>query len=73
LRKNGYTADMDFMDRSLKAQMKLANKFSAKFAIIIGDDEVATGNAVLKNMGTGEQQQINVDVLLNKLDTEVKD
>lgn len=73
LRKNGYTADMDFMDRSLKAQMKLANKFSAKFAIIIGDEEVATGNAVLKNMGTGEQQQINVDVLLNKLDTEVKD
>lgn len=73
LRKNGYTADMDFMDRSLKAQMKLANKFSAKYAIIIGDEEVATGQAVLKNMGTGEQQQINVDVLLNKLDTEVKD
>lgn len=72
LRKNGYIADMDFMDRSLKAQMKLANKFSAQYAVIIGDDEVATNSAVLKNMQTGEQQQINLDELLKKLDTEVK-
>ncbi len=71
LRKSGYIADMDFMDRSLKAQMKLANKFSAQYAVIIGDDEVATNSAVLKNMQTGEQQQINFDELLKKLDTEV--
>lgn len=73
LRHAGFTADMDFMGRSLKAQMKLANKYLARFAVIIGDDEVQTGSANLKDMATGEQQQISMDDLLNKLDTEVKD
>lgn len=73
LRHAGFTADMDFMGRSLKAQMKLANKYSARFAVIIGDDEVQAGSINLKDMATGEQQQISMDDLLNKLDTEVKD
>lgn len=73
LRHAGFTADMDFMGRSLKAQMKLANKYSARFAVIIGYDEVQTGSVNLKDMATGEQQQISMDDLLNKLDTEVKD
>lgn len=73
LRHAGFTADMDFMGRSLKAQMKLANKYSARFAVIIGDDEVQAGSVNLKDMATGEQQQISMDDLLNKLDTEVKD
>lgn len=73
LRQAGFTADMDFMGRSLKAQMKLANKFSAKFAAVIGDNEVQTGQVNVKNMETGEQQQIKIEDLLNKLNTEVKD
>ncbi|MEG6585600.1 histidine--tRNA ligase [Dendrosporobacter sp. 1207_IL3150] len=73
IRQAGHTADMDFMERSLKAQMKLANKYSAKFAVIIGDDEVATGKVLLKDMKTGEQQHIMVEELLNKLDAEVEE
>jgi histidyl-tRNA synthetase len=56
LRKAGLACDMDMMNRSLKAQLKYANKYPARFVAIIGDEEVVQGNVMLKNMDSGEQR-----------------
>lgn len=61
LRARGIFADFDVMGRSLKAQMKYADKLSAKRVLIIGSSELESGRAVLKNMATGEQTEISLD------------
>lgn len=71
LRKRGITSDMDFMNRSLKAQMKLANKCLASYVAIIGEDEAAQGKVMLKNMTSGEQELLDFDQALNKLKAEM--
>jgi len=61
LRNEGYTAEYDLMNRSLKAQMKYANKINAAYTMVIGDNEIESGKAKLKNMSTGEETEIAVD------------
>ena len=51
----------DTLQRGLKAQMKEANKINAKYAIIIGDDEITAKKLTIKNMDTGHQETINID------------
>lgn len=60
LRKNGYIVETDLMNKSLKAQMKYANKIGAKFTLVIGNNEISTGKANLKNMQTSEVKEINL-------------
>ena len=70
LRDVGIFAEKDIMGRSLKAQLKYADKKKAKYVITIGDNEIETGKASLKNMATGEEEQINLEEiqeLLKKL------
>ena len=54
-RGEGLRAQSDLMGRSLKAQMKYADKVKAKYTVVLGDDEVANKTAVAKNMLTKEQ------------------
>lgn len=54
LRQAGYAVETDCLGRSVKAQMKYANKIHARYSCIIGDSEVETGRIRLKNMETGE-------------------
>ena len=56
LRNNEIACDIDFENKSLKAQMRMADKLGAKFVLIIGDDEIAKGEAMLRDMATKEQQ-----------------
>jgi histidyl-tRNA synthetase len=59
LRAAGFAVDRGYDNRSMKAQMKLANRSAARFALIIGDDELAAGTVVVKPMhGEGEQVAI---------------
>ena len=51
----------DMQRRSLKAQMKEANKLNAKYTIIIGDNELRASKAVIKNMDSGEQKNVHFD------------
>ncbi|TYQ12898.1 UNVERIFIED_CONTAM: histidyl-tRNA synthetase [Acetivibrio alkalicellulosi] len=67
LRKEGLSAQMDLMDRSLKAQMKYANKLGACYSIVLGDNEIDTNKAFLKNMDSGEQKEINLDTVIDRL------
>jgi len=56
LRAAGFGADRGYDNRSMKAQMKLANRSGARFALIVGDDELAAGTVVVKPMyGEGDQ------------------
>jgi len=56
LRAGGFAADRGYDNRSMKAQMKLANRSGARFALIVGDDELVAGTVVVKPMkGDGEQ------------------
>ena len=61
LRHAGLTASMDFAKRSMKAQMKQAGKSNAKFALIIGEDEVKNNTVTVKNLSNSEQQNISID------------
>jgi histidyl-tRNA synthetase len=67
LRLAGFTADMDFTARSIKAQMKHANKYPARFVAIIGEDEAAKGQVMLKNMETSEQELVALSEVIKKV------
>lgn len=57
LRRAGIKADMDHCARSLKAQFKFANKTGARLCVTLGDDEVASGRAVIKDMRDHQDQE----------------
>lgn len=64
MRSEGIRAEGDSVGRSVKAQMKYANKIGARYSVILGDNEIAEDTANLKNMETGEQEQIKVSELV---------
>jgi histidyl-tRNA synthetase len=59
----GMAVEMDYGDRSLKAQMKRANRLNAARVLIVGESELQNGAAVLRNMTTKEQQEVPLDGL----------
>ncbi|AIY05193.1 histidyl-tRNA synthetase [Planococcus sp. PAMC 21323] len=61
LRVNGISADMDFTGRKVKAQMKSADRKGAAFVIVIGETELESGKVKLKEMATGEQQEMSFE------------
>ncbi len=63
-RESGIPADMDYSGKSLKAQMKAADRQKAQYVYIIGEDEVAKGGAVLKNMATSEERTVTFENIL---------
>ena len=65
LRKAGVKAEADTVGRSVKAQMKYANKIGAAYSMILGADEIEKGKAVLKCMETGEGQEIELSNITN--------
>ncbi len=56
LRKQGVKAAIDYSGRSLKAQLKQASRVNARYSLIVGEDEWARGEGILRNMKTQEQQ-----------------
>lgn len=59
-RSEGLKAQSDLMNRSLKAQMKYADKIGARYTVVLGDDEVQSKKAVAKNMQTKEQLSLDL-------------
>jgi histidyl-tRNA synthetase len=71
-RRANYSVDFDYLDRSVKAQMREANKLNARFVLFIGGDEYKSGYCNLKNMSTGDQLQFplnQLDQILTNLKT----
>lgn len=58
VRSNGVIVETDYMDRSVKAQMKYANKLGAKYTVIIGSQELEDNQARVKDMESGEQTEL---------------
>ncbi len=67
LRNDGFSAEFDHMSRSLKAQMKYADKIGAKFTTVLGDNELSDGKCILKDMQTGEQTVVETDKIADFL------
>ena len=67
LRSAGISAESDISSRSLKAQMKYADKIGAEYTLVLGDNEVESGRAVLKRMSDGEKREIALDALVSEL------
>ena len=67
LRAAGVAVAMEFEDRKMKKAMAAADKARARFALIIGDNEVASGTYGLKNLKTGEQESLTLDAIISKL------
>jgi histidyl-tRNA synthetase len=65
LRRSGHSVEL--VEGKLKRTMELANKFGARFALIVGDNEMAAGRYALKNMTTGEQENLTRDEIASKL------
>lgn len=64
LRCDGIYAECDISQRSLKAQMKYADKIGAKYTLILGDSELECGKAQLKNMKESTQREISLDCIV---------
>lgn len=72
LRTGGLSAETDFMDRSVKAQMKYAGKLQCGYSVIIGESEIDAGCVNVKNMATGESENVAVDNAVEYLKSKCK-
>ena len=67
LRQNGISTSFDTLRRSVKAQMREANRLAATHAVIVGDEEIADSSAKVKNLKTGEQNATSMKDLVSHL------
>ncbi|MDR1927335.1 MAG: histidine--tRNA ligase [Oscillospiraceae bacterium] len=60
IRADGWGVQYDIIGRSLKAQMKYADKIGARFTVVLGEEELTSGRARLKNMSTGAEEVLSL-------------
>ena len=63
----GIQSEMDFSDRSLKSQMKRADRLGAEYVLIVGEKEIKEGSVILRNMTTKEQIPIPIDGVVDRV------
>ena len=68
LRARGIRADVDLMRRSMSKNLKYASSVGARYAVIVGKDEMAKRSVTLRNMASGEQTLVNADLLAEELE-----
>ncbi len=67
LRQAGFSADKDYMGRKMRAQFKAAERQRAKYALIIGDNELEKKAIIVRNLKTGEQNEFPLEGLVEQL------
>ncbi len=67
LRQQGIQVDKDYQNKKMKAQFKAADRLQAKFVLVLGEDELAKNEVAVKEMETGNQENIKLDVLTDYL------
>lgn len=67
LRKASLRADIDYLEGSLKAKLRRADKSGPKFCLIIGDNELIKESGILRNMRESTQEEVALDILVDKL------
>ncbi len=71
MRHNNISSELDYFGRSLKAQMKSANKSGAQYVIILGPEEIEKNIALVKDMDSGQQNEIKIEGLIDYLLTKI--
>ena len=71
LRMNGFSVDIDYMNRNIKANFKQADRLDAKYIIIIGDDEINSNILTIKNNSTKEEYKIEKEKLIEFFDEKI--
>ena len=71
LHLDGIRAELDYEGKSLKSQMRRADKLKARYVLILGEDELKRGKAALRNMETKSQEEISIDKLLEILKSKI--
>ncbi|MCG3085947.1 histidine--tRNA ligase [Anoxybacillus sp. LAT_35] len=72
LRKEGISAEKDYQDRKVKAQLKAADRLHATYVAILGEDELQKGVINVKHMATGEQQEVPLDTFVSHMENVLK-
>ena len=67
----GYKVDMDLSGKTMKAKFKESDRYKSKFVIVIGEDEVKSGDLTIKDTLTKEEKKVNYDNLIDFLDTNI--
>ncbi len=67
LRMGGFVTEKDYQDKKIKAQFKAADRLQAQFVIVLGDEELNKQVVNVKNMSTGEQQEVAISALVTHL------
>ncbi|MDD2262677.1 MAG: His/Gly/Thr/Pro-type tRNA ligase C-terminal domain-containing protein, partial [Clostridia bacterium] len=67
LRNKDIYCEIDVTDRSLKSQMKFADKKNALYSVVIGDNEIDSNKAIIKNMLTQETKEVSVDSITRRI------
>lgn len=71
LRRNGIQVDKDYQGKKIKGQFKNADRLNAKFVLILGDQELDRNVVLVRNMKTGEQEEVVIEQLHEKLVNEL--
>jgi histidyl-tRNA synthetase len=71
LRNNGISCEMEFSDKSLKSQMRRADKSGYKYVLFLGENEMRAGHAALRDMSTKEQATLSLDNLVDEIKKEL--
>lgn len=67
-RKKGIKAEIDYQDRSVGGQMKSADRMNATYTVIIGENELESGKATVRNMKNGEEQEIKLESIVESIE-----
>lgn len=73
LRMNGFTSDVDTMNRNIKSNFKQADRLNTKYVIIIGEEELKTNILTIKNNETKEEYKINIENIIDFLDEHIEE
>lgn len=66
LRRGGFSAERDYLDRKIKAQFKAADRLKAKYVAVLGDEELKNNKINVKNMASGEQVEIDLATFITQ-------
>src|SRR5699024_8123131 len=67
LRRAGIQVDKDYMDRKMKGQFKAADRYNAKYVLILGEEELKNNKINIKSQASGEQVQVSLDEVVEQL------
>ncbi|WP_130806784.1 histidine--tRNA ligase [Senegalia massiliensis] len=72
LRTLGISSDLDHLDRSVKAQFKYSNKLNSTYTIVIGDNEIENKSIKIKNMKTGDQEDLSLENVVESIEERLR-